>query len=80
MTCGEVPLVRGQIRQLLPENWTELHEWDCRSFVNLGNSKRKSDCYQWIYLSEMRTKRKPWFVRQSEIESIPLSQQCVAAA
>lgn len=78
--CGEVLLVGGWIRLPLPENWTEPHEWDCRSFVNLGNSKRKSDCYRWNYLSEMRTKRKPRFVSQSEIESIPLSQQSVAAA
>lgn len=35
--------------------------------------KRKSDCYQWIYLPEMRTKRKPWFVSQTEIESVSLS-------
>lgn len=45
------------------------------SVVNLGNSKKKAGCYQWIYLSEVRTKRTPRFGHQDEVESVHFSQQ-----
>lgn len=80
VTSGEVLSARGWVPLLPAENWPEPRELGCHSVVDLGNSKRKVGCYQWIYLSEMRTKKKPWFGHQDEVKSIHLSQQYVAAA